>query len=103
MSPPESFSKGWTLLPRFDVDGEAGHTERSPRGDPLAMPCPVCRKEHGARLVRNLVVSPVTPATQTIGGAPKIDSRYYPPAVPVLSKRSSGPISLSARWSLSVI
>jgi hypothetical protein len=52
--------------------------------------------------VRTLVVSPISPPTNTLRGEPRIDSRYYPPAVPVLSRRSTGPINLSARWSLAI-
>ncbi|MCI4358246.1 MAG: hypothetical protein L3J95_00205 [Thermoplasmata archaeon] len=103
MSPPESLANGWKLLPKFDIEGESTHTGRSGHTDSLSLPCPVCRKSHGARLVRSLVVSPITPPRETIPKEPRIDSRYYPPAVPVLSRQSKGPINLSARWSLSVV
>ncbi|HEV2166205.1 MAG TPA: hypothetical protein VGS23_04405 [Thermoplasmata archaeon] len=102
MSAPEAHLNGWTLMPKFDFEPHASHSIGAPHGEGLLTPCAVCRKPHGGRLVRSVVVSPIAPKAEKVGGEPRIDSRYYPPAVPVLSRRSSGPINRTARWSLAV-
>ena len=78
MSAPEAHMNGWTLMPKFDVDTLSTHSSGSAHGDGFSAPCPVCRKAHGGRLVRSLVVSPIAPKTEKVGGEQRIDSRVLP-------------------------
>ena len=99
MSAPADSAARWARTSRFELEATPGHSEVTPSAwNGTNAPCPVCRKPHGARLVRNLVVEPLPPTVPL--GEGRIDSRYYPPAVPFLSRRSTNPINLSARWSL---
>jgi hypothetical protein len=99
MSAPAEAATRWGRSSQFELEATPDHADGSSSAwSATGTPCAVCRKPHGARLVRSLVVQP-RPAAPSVGNGP-IDPRYYPPAVPVLSRRSTNPINLSARWSL---
>ncbi len=97
----------WTIAPHVGVNAHWASAPTGSRvihGAPGSATCPVCRRAHPGRLVRRLVIDGIAPppvaSRSSIPPAPP--ARYLPPAVPVLSPESQGPIGRSARWSVAV-
>jgi hypothetical protein len=98
MSGGEPVPGAWHLMPHNDH----GATSAVARIGTSSPACPVCRGSHGTRLVRSVEVTPFPYAHRSSPPEQRGASKYYPPVVPVLSPKSTGPIGRSARWSFSL-
>jgi hypothetical protein len=99
MSGGEPVPGAWHLMRHHDPGASSSAVARIGTSSPA---CPVCRGSHGTRLVRSVEVTPFTYNPRVAPEEHRGASKYYPPVVPVLSPKSTGPISRSARWSFSV-